>query len=143
MQYKFRAWDKKLKKMGVVLQMIFGEAYGAQIIYKDNSICFTTTIAKDGHDIVLMQFTGLTDKNGKEIYSGDVLEATGRIVEWTSNEPKSKMPSGRHRVDFKDGAFIMRRGKRSRKYRLSSQSIHWGGFEVIGNIYEHPNLLEK
>lgn len=78
----------------------------------------------------LMQFTGLHDKNGKEIYEGDWFKSDDRV------EP--------FRIIFFNGSF---RGK----YGLGEPTIdapgfHFDGYEasrgaVIGNIYENPELL--
>lgn len=72
-------------------------------------------------DIALMQFTGLHDKNGVEIYEGDLLSQHG-------NKGKTPQP-----IRFFDGAFFV--GDR----RLYGTIANFG--EVVGNIYEHPNLL--
>ena len=69
-------------------------------------------------------FTGLLDKNGKEIFEGDVLE---------------RSDGERWQVHFEDGAFwagFQRRGGIALWYLVD-------GLEIIGNIYENPNLLEK
>ena len=75
----------------------------------------------------LMQFTGLKDKNGKEIYEGDILKICNgslNCVAWM--EPNRV-------VTFEKGAFTCP--------TWSFDSTHW--IEVIGNIYENPELLKQ
>jgi hypothetical protein len=76
-------------------------------------------------EIVLMQFTGLHDRNGKEIYEGNIMQHANPfdipfVVNW-SNE---------------DCAFVFNDG--STGYLINDTS-----FEVIGNIYENPELLNQ
>ena len=66
------------------------------------------------------QFTGLKDKNGKEIYEGDVLQTVMGIVGETT---------------FYEGHFMLDVGKGVRMY-VSDE------YEIIGNIYESPELLK-
>lgn len=75
----------------------------------------------NGEAFYVMQFTGLKDKNGKEIYEGDIMKITEHY----------------HEV-FWD---IDRAMFRTKVYSLTS-SIQWDG-EVIGNIYENPELLAQ
>jgi len=77
-----------------------------------------------GKENVIMQFTGLKDKNGKDIYEGDVVLIKTGVFIW-----KSK---GQCEVEFWDGRFM------SGKENLSN----WTDVEVIGNIYENPELKE-
>jgi len=69
---------------------------------------------------VIMQFTGLTDKNGKEIYEGDVIEYDGELM---------------GNIVFNEGCF----------WTNGIDTIHAYEFDkscyIIGNIYEHPHLL--
>lgn len=77
------------------------------------------------------QFTGLFDKQGVEIYEGDILagvngSVNGRDWKWGNYEVKYK--NGNHNAPIDWGNFE------------NFDSTHW--FEVVGNIYENPELLE-
>jgi YopX protein. len=80
-------------------------------------------------DYSVMQFTGLTDKNGKEIYEGDVLKRYGEIavVEW-NNDQCGFMPLNNYNHCCG---------------REGDWSGDGGDIEVVGNIYENPELLDN
>jgi uncharacterized phage protein (TIGR01671 family) len=112
---KFRNWNKKTKDM----------------IYPDRLRELTAEMqSEDEHD-VLMQFTGLLDKNGKEIYEGDIVEfrdissfgskkiMTG-IVHWSE-------PDTRFKID----------------YWSFGNEIYSSTLKVIGNAHENPDLLSS
>lgn len=83
-------------------------------------------------DCVLMQSTGLFDKNGKEIFEGDVV----KIMDEDGNSEISA-------VAFKDGAFGMTLQEVFVPFAdMSMLSTVDYTLEILGNIYENPELLE-
>lgn len=125
-EIKFKVWDKENKKMyypNEISVQIFDEGF-YHIEHLNGKILMQPEHAR------LLQFTGLTDKNGKEIYEGDIVEGnpigatfcvTGKII-------------------FLDGAFRVQDA--NNKNRLIYDDF-FGKVRVIGNIYEHPEFLEK
>lgn len=82
---------------------------------------------------VLMQFTGLKDKNGKEIYEGDLIRLTDKFT---------------YDVRFEDAKFVCYHvnndwGRWGDLKRLSNADFLDMHYEIIGNIYENPDLLTK
>ena len=78
-----------------------------------------------GDDIILMQYTGLLDKNGKEVFEGDIVES-----DWY--EDKQRIIGAK--VYFSAGRFTCL----GLKYDLYEMPE----LEIIGNIYENPKLLK-
>ena len=132
---RFRAWDTEIKKMREVLSINFGdpEFQGATIetwgkIYTDHE---TGEHEADRdiigiHRIILMQFTGLHDKNGKEIWEGDVIKLSRYWADHFGMETTE--------IFFEKGAF------RFAHNRVIEYEVGIVGeeSEVIGNIYESP-----
>lgn len=123
---KFRLWDKENKEMKVPLSPVwFEENY-----YGDDDFAKCA----DYEDCVLMQFTGLYDKNGKEIYRGDVVKY------WVGDKPRQigKITWGGWQYSFTRVV----EGKESTDFfGYNSEDINPNNLEVIGNIYENPELL--
>ena len=82
----------------------------------------------------LMQFTGLLDKLGKEIYEGDLLKKedaeSPRVVKWTDQNGAYFVlsNSATEKVDWDDC--------------LTTERIETYGYEIIGNIYSNPELIK-
>ena len=136
----FRAWDKKKSEILDVMDIDFsGNKVGVcnvpKRLFKDGRLHTIHSIERDWSEVELMQYTGLKDKNGVEIYEGDILkdEQTERL--W-----KISFRNHAHGLYFEsyyptfDNAFTR-----------DFNSNKWAGnyWEVIGNIYENPELLEE
>ena len=128
---KFRAWDKEDEAMCEVDVIGFSE--GAVTISNENVKYYHLGI----NEIELMQSTGLLDKNGVEIYEGDVVK-WGHLNQWSREQP--------HRIaevkfdpdiQFHSQVGVFNFG--SFAYRDTTET----DLEVIGNIYENSELLEE
>jgi len=126
-EIKFRAWDKIAKKFmwpwpdgfHLLGETTCFDLIGQQL--KERSPEKNTLEMLN--DVELMQYTGLHDKNGKEIYEGDIF----RIPE---------TPPEVNVIKYVDGAWYLH------PHGLYLTDWYNRG-EVIGNIYENPELLEK
>lgn len=122
---KLRAWDKQDERM----------SYG-EVEYLDDSINYRFDHFWTGadEDVEFMQSTGLKDKKGVEIYEGDILKLNAIFL-----APDDKI--GYLEYSPKYGYSIIFEGNRlyRQEYWASTNKLN---YEVIGNIYENPELLE-
>ena len=129
---RFRAWNKATKEMYEVddfMSIDFGKSeIGVKTLF------FDQTNRYNFDAIVLMQSTGLTDKNGKEIFEGDIVKVT----------------DGDERTNFPDGGIGTICGLDKIFMWYIDGQVHNGLFdisqeyyiEVIGNIHANPELAE-
>jgi len=133
---KFRAWDKENKTMWFNVQNAYDMQHHGK---EENSKGLDMSLypssfqsVLEDETLIVMQSTGLTDKDGKEIYEGDVLGGfwESGFIKWC-NKCKSLQYSA---CDF---CFAC------------EGDVHWyelveddGKLEVIGNVHENPELLE-
>ncbi len=118
-EHKYRAWDKVEKEM-TPWEDILGNLW----LYVSGNYA---------EKYPLMQYTGLKDKNGKEIYEGDIVEQWQRKFPFDVEEYYSEKGA----VEYK--AFLGR-------YVFGSRALEEDNLEraeVIGNIYENTELLER
>lgn len=123
-EIKFRAWIKKAKEMVPVTEILFD--FNRKNIFRCTPR-FGFDNTEDSY-AVLMQFTGLFDKNGKEIYEGDVVSAWSTGVK-TIGEVKQR----------NDGMWFIY----PPLWHFNPNSKGRDDVEIIGNIYENPELLKE
>lgn len=144
-EIKFRVWSRKAKIMFTVDEIMWklGKLLHIRGRYKDNRpIGGHADYIKIDKDIILMQYTGLKDRKGVEIYEGDIVKPNGQW--YSEKEGYPYIQGGSGIVEYRDGEYIVKCPKRKndkiaylRDAKIGSKFI----FEVIGNIYENPELL--
>lgn len=127
-EIKFRAWDKKRRRLTSVRSMEFGTEGIYLTVYTEDGDSTYYTLKKPG-EYELIQFTGLLGKNGKEIYEADVVQ-------------------GWEEIDMDTGIGIDTKEIETFKLAVEwdEQVCGWNlyganTFEIIGNIYENSDLL--
>lgn len=130
---KFRAWLKNDKKMIDVDEIHFDNG---QLDFIGDAITFM----READEIELMQSTGLKDKNGQEIFEGDIIDTTDYEGGLSSvGHPFVKVECDKYGFvvtgDFPGSPITLKEFEHGRKF---------AGVEVTiaGNIYENPDLLE-
>lgn len=153
-EIKFRAWDKRTKKMYpaniVSFYDDFSWQHGQRWIHNSED-----WYGEEGFvsEPVLMQYTGLKDKNGKEIYEGDVVSFPDTYTETVDvgvgNVPVAQtdetawgtvfMKDFQWGLDVQMDTEVLEKGFNS--FFEINENFGLEDLEVIGNIYENPELL--
>lgn len=127
---RFRAWHKTWEEMGKVKRIRFDDDGNANnVLFKGKEFGVNAKV----NEFELMQSTGLKDKNGKEIFEGDILavetddETLNVNVFW----------------DEEHALFMFESKQYNEKEALAELLEDYSyPFEIIGNVYENPELLE-
>ena len=117
---KFRAWDSLDKGFS-------NGGYCRYTSMQDSIVSLDSTIS---NSLIWSQYTGLLDKQGVEIYEGDIVKVCGeRLFE----------------VVFTDGCFNLKANNKEFVLAIAVQNsqVHECGLHVIGNRFENPELLEN
>jgi len=115
-EIKFRAWNGRSME------------YGGFSIHATGKILPMDGLTGINGQSQVMQYIGLEDKNGSEIYEGD-------IIRWSVNDTSVTAPIG-----YEDGAFWMLNAI-DKSYGNVYNDWLRGEYEIIGNIHKNPNLL--
>ena len=147
---KFRVWDKLNKKMIVDEDNLLISLSGDVVKVWDDGEWANTI---NGLNYILMQYTGLKDKNGKECYEGDVVVLPDSEITPITDEGQGPEEDMNHLspVEFKGGCFglnvledsgIFHKGFWSFDSILNGNGYKLEDLEVIGNIHENSELIK-
>lgn len=132
---KFRAWHKELKRMMSVQIMWLDEGEISELELNDSLMHESIPVYRN--EVVLMQSTGLVDINGQEIFEGDVVEST-----WFKGYDDCVGYRKAGIVVYRDGCFYIEYPGETEKGYFSISLKFAVSVEIIGNIYENPELVE-
>lgn len=125
---KYRVWHHELGRLMSVKCMFFQDSEIEE--FELNDALMNDYITAYPDEIELMQSTGLFDRNGKEIFEGDILDYRGRkaLVRWHGSY----------------ASFIYRFVDEPHKQKAEWKPLYLAYMkcEIIGNIYENPEFLE-
>lgn len=146
---KFRGWDKEYEKMTYFDDEDY--EYKPPFVFRLDQIFKKDSNYDDYEDfeyndvtdnVEVMQYTGLKDKDGKEIYEGDIVKIHKHNFDYGFKKDEIGQ------IKFIDGAFGFYREESKNEYYFNDLATESGYreleyYEVIGNIYDNPELLEE
>lgn len=136
-EIKYKAYHKK---KGLLVDVL-------SIDFENNMVTLKTETDSDEEyywwsstchldEVVLMQYTGLKDRNGREIYEGDIVQSNNSV--WGSSSIRGNDIQHISRVIFKDGEYLC-----EWETYVNNLCNELDNIEVIGNIYENKDLLKE
>lgn len=134
---KFRAWcligfdDADNEKLGMV--------ESEDLAFEDYAPL--SDLLKDTEDCCFMQYTGIKDKDGKEIYEGDIVEYERVTFAWKGESPTPPKHNGV--IEWWSGQTGIGWRYRSGRFTMMLKIGHLYRIKVIGNVFENPELLES
>ena len=154
---RYRAWDVLAEKM--INEILMISFVRKEIIGKfsdgSTSVPLKYEDERNGEDVILIQATGLFDKNNKEIFEGDILKFNDEWDEYCHEGYVDGSVEGINFVEVVRGEACFEFGKTrypesSLFIRMEDERLTFAEliksrdfeFEIIGNIYKNPELLE-
>lgn len=130
---KFRAWHKTWEEMGKVKRIRFDDDGNANnVLFKGKEFGVNAKI----DEFELMQSTGLKDKNGKEIFEGDIV-TDGEFI----REIRNHQTLGFYMLDEEENERFFSDSASLEDFEEDAKIVS-EILEIIGNVYENPELLE-
>jgi uncharacterized phage protein (TIGR01671 family) len=153
---KFRIWDKILKRF-LFDHRGTGTFFSRHKNLEHGDLSVSEFI--DDANSIVQQFTGLSDKNGREIYEGDILERIYSVLDYKTPDGKELYKDEKSHYIVKFGEFYYIWGYdnastvvglylesvkyQSRRFFVKDAILdHYEPYLVVGNIYETPELLK-
>ena len=124
MNIRFRIWNKKTKQLHYDLHILFRNSENIYILDDVGTNDYSYSSNIDSDDLIIQQSTGLTDRAGKEIYEGDIVQiGSKKYRPW-------RVQWDKHWCCFQPLTDCVFDGCKRKD------------FEIIGNIFENPELLK-
>lgn len=127
-EIKFRAWDREIEEW---TNYSISNINGNIIDFYNKETGFWES-DREGERFTLCQYTGLKDKNDREIYEGDIVR-TVVFSKWI----------GVAKYSDKNQAFVFECIDKNYRGNIVFMSQFDQGFKILGNIYENPEMLEE
>ena len=129
---KFRAWDSVKKKM---FKDTFAVTESGQVVVVEQDFVTSSPDYIFVDHLVIMQSTGLFDINGKEIFEGDIITNGQNVMCMKRHNTLGFYVEEKGEVEFIADSAVLEDFEEDAKEIADS-------LEIIGNIYENPELLE-
>lgn len=142
---KFRAWDKESKSMHQILEIIYSNdlSYISFITIGGGNLIYGPK-RRLGDDVIIMQSTGLKDKNGMEIFEGDVVNILDSVQVNEIDQGGAFVDAHFDELDEVDYIVFLDGGFKLSRTGFDVSICHYvEEFKIIGNIYENQELLEQ
>ena len=146
MPLRFRVWDKEngrfftMREAYPLIQLSKETAGSIEFSVQELSTLLSEVLYyDDSSQYIISQDTGLKDKNGKSIYTGDIIRFAGRIPMSAGMESITSIGY----IRYEDGGLFVDEGGLDEIYPLYDVNGFADSIKVLGNIWQTPELLEE